>query len=70
MFDFIRTHPNLEHWSVYYYMYPTFSEDLEEIPFYVPNPEIQLLKLKSLCFISNIINKGKYILIKVLVYYF
>ena len=69
MLDFIRTHPYLEHLTVYF-DYSTLPEDLEEVPFYVPNPEIQLLKLKSLCFISNVINKGKYILIKVLVYYF
>ena len=69
MLDFFRTHSNLEHLTIYF-DYSTLPEDLEEIPFYVPNPEIQLLKLKSLCFISNVINKGIYILIQVLVRYF
>ena len=58
MLDFLRTHPHLKHLSISYY-YTNLPDDQEEIPFYVPNPKIQLLKLKSLCFISNAINKGK-----------
>lgn len=55
MLDFIRAHPNLEHWSVYY----RHEDDLPiTTQFYVPNDEFQLLKLKSLCCKSYTIVKG------------
>ena len=57
MLVFLRTHPHLGHLSISYY-YTNLPEDQEEIPFYVPNPEIQLLKLKSLA-VSSVMPSTK-----------